>query len=212
MVDYSNLNTKDEAFFGRKYGKPCNILRVGDTLNPDYSVASHDPYQVGKGKFFICKTSNRFAFTDNSDVELFRVTGDRGRIRIGDILETVNNARGTLPIVTVLDYADNQTCTAFKTDRVGDIKNGDTAIFSDIKFSFVPNSEYIGPPLNREMMASLGIAKLVAVTFKKPLDSAFRDAAGLYLNITDSTPNQLYLIEEATDFGNLQMLTLKRVT
>jgi hypothetical protein len=50
------------------------------------------------------------------------------------------------------------------------------------------------------------------VTFKKPLDTSTIDAAGLKLVITDSTPNQIYLIEEATDFGNLQMLTIKRIT
>lgn len=200
----SYVNLKDEAKIGRKIGQPFIVYEI------DYTATDQTPEERVRDKYYVAKTSARYAFTDNSDVELFRVTGNRVGVEIGDLFVCNDSTYNSTPPVTALDHGPNHTFTAFKTDRVGDIMNGDDVVFENIRFSFVPNSEYVGQPLNRAVKGSIGVPSIIAVTFKKALDTTYMSAGGLHLHVTDQAVNQVYIIAEATDFGNLQMLTLVR--
>lgn len=203
-MDSRYINLKDEAKFGRIYGQPCIVGRI------DYTAADHTYSTLYNDKYYIQKTGDRWAETQDSDVELFKVTGNRTQLRAGDIIIPNDSYYNTTPVVTILDFGPNKGMKAFKTDRVGNILNGGVLIFSNVRFSLIPNSEYVGSPLQRELRASLGVPTIVAATFKKPLDTITRDTAGMSLQTTDFSPNESWQIVEATDYGNLTTMTLIR--
>lgn len=206
---------KAEADFGKRFGQVCTIGRVGTNnpaLDPDYSVFDQDPYGIGCGKYYIETTSNRFAQTKASNVEWYAIKGNRNPLKVGDILQPDRTGcmLSTTPDVTFVYTFPQGSCFGFKSTRVGAIYNGSTALFTNIRFEYLPTSSFPGAPLNRELEASLGVPSIQAVTFNKPLWTSTRDAEGLLLYQTDTTPNLIWEIVQVNTFDNILILDMKR--
>lgn len=184
--------------------------RVGATAAPDYSVQDHEPIELAQRKYLLQPASPRFSEIKLANMEIYRVIGNTCPLEAGDILEHVATERSTRPAITVYQITSGAACLAFKTDRVGNICHGTEIIYENIKFAFLPSTDFSGRGLNREITDSLGIPSVEAITFKKDLYTSNMDGEGLYLQVTDAEPNLRWVIANIVELGYAQVLTLKR--
>lgn len=200
------INLADEAKFGSKFGQPCNIRRI------DYTASDQVGTIVDSTKrYYLAKTGDQWATFQNAEVEEYRISGDFNAIQLGDVIEpqAENGWTSTTPKITVLAMAPNHGTFGFKTDRIGKISNGSTDIYTNILFSFIPDSDYIGKPLNREIAASLGIQSTEIAIYSRPqLESSLRDSEGLLFTVTDGPFDDQFRIVHASTFGNLVVLNI----
>lgn len=192
-----------------KFGNLTNHYRVGNLTTPDYSVQDHTPKRVDTHLLIIKPVSPKDSEIKLANMEIFRVLGPLSDIQQGDILETdKTKSVNTVPTITI--YQLGLATLGFKTDRVGDICNGEDVVYSNIKFAFLPSTDYQGRPLNREIMETMDIPSIEVITYDKSLYSDTRDAEGLQLVQTDISPNLKWTITNVVNFGVAQVLTLKR--
>lgn len=198
-------------FFGDKFGNSFTISSV------DYTATDQAPVLVNSGNYYVETISDAYAMTD-ADAEFFRIDGQVNKLRPGYVLKcTKSYAFDTTPDLTIINYKPFGTVVGFKTTRVGAIYNGPVKIFDNIRFDYQPRTNFPGAPLNREIEASTGVPTVQVVMFKRDLWSTTRDAEGLYLYQTDTTPNIVWLITDVTelkldDTSDILVMTLKRAT
>ncbi len=185
-----------------KYGYLTNRLTV------NYAATDQTPNQVSSGKYIIKPTGFKYSEVRLTDMEIFKVIGNLCPIQVGDILSTDASEGITRPDITIFQNGDSYL--GFKSDRIGDIKDGLTTVYHNIRFAYLTHSAYPGRPLDREFKDSMSLASIEVVTFKKSYNTTGRNAEGLYLHQTDTNPEVRWVIQTVVEFGDCQVLTLKR--
>lgn len=201
------------------YGLLTNHLRVcatGSTGTVDYTLVNQTPVELATRKYIIKPSSPRWSEVRLANMEIFRISaGNTCPLKPGDILALDNSVTGTQPPITIYQKTPGNATLGFKSDRIGAIFNGNiaatgNALYTNIKFAFLPSTDYPGKPLNREFKDTMGVPSVEVVTFKKDLYTTTFDAEGLYLVQTDCTPNIIWTIRNVVEHGYVQVLTIER--
>lgn len=198
-----------------KRGLPAIHYRVGNVTEPDYTVQDHDPMIVDRHKLIIEPSSPRWAEVRIANMEYYRLIGNVDDFEQGDIIEVdTSKVRSTLPPVTILQNTEGHACLGFKTDRIGAVYSGNQVdanlLYENIKFCFLPSSDYAGRALNRELKESIDVPAIEIVTFQKIMWTENRDAEGLTLIETDRDVQMRWIIHNVIEHGVVQIWTLKR--
>jgi hypothetical protein len=191
-----------------KYGKLTNLLRVGSTAVSDYTVLNQTPIQVLQSIWLVQPSTIKWSEVKLRNMEIFRVAGTVCQIQPGDIIQTDPSAAVTIPTITI--YQNGLGTFGFKSDRVGDIRNGANLVYQNIQFAYLPSSDYPGKPLDREFKDTMALASVEVIIYKRNLRSSVQDVEGLYLHQTDTAPEVRWVIQSSLEYGNCQVLTLKR--
>jgi hypothetical protein len=198
-----------------KYGTRFIHYRVGKTSAPDYTVQDHAPKRIDTHNLIVKPTSPKDSEIKIANVEFFVVWGNVSDIKQGDIL-VADFDDATITPITIYQTSEKLSGKVFgyKTDRICNIsfKADDDAesIYKNVKFAFLPSSDYAGSPLQRELKEQLGTPSIEVITFTKKLYFDNMDAENLFLIQTDCTPNLRWTIQSIVQHGPAQILTLKR--
>lgn len=204
---------KAHKYFGRKYGNSFSISSI------DYTASDQAPTIVDYDKYYVETVTDAYAMTQ-ADAEFYRVDGLRlGKLQPGYLLRCTKStySADTTPDLTVVSYKGLGTTLAIKTTRIGAIYNGPVLLYDNIRYDYLPRTNFPGAPLNREIEASTGVPTVQVTMFNRDLWTNTQDAEGLYLYQTDSSPNLVWLITDVTELkidgtATILMMTLKRAT
>lgn len=215
-MTYNNTHLIPDAedVYSQIRGEQCTLGRVGaSTLSavPDYTVQDQTPFIIRTGKWQLEPARPKFSNQDAAG-EWYTIKGKRGVLQPGDILTpTGKTAPTTTPPVTFISQHYFGAALGLKTARTGDIYNGNTIIFHNIAFDYLPETQYPGSPLDREVQSSLGVPTLQVVMFKRPtLRTAIQDPEGLFLYQTDTAVQVVWEIKALTELTYVYILNLER--
>ena len=198
------------------YGLLTSHLRVcasGSTGTVDYTLVDQTPIELATRMYIIKPSSPRYSEVKIANMEIFRISaGNTCTIKPGDILALDNSVTGTQPAITIYQKTPGAAVLGFKSDRICSIyhANSSSPLFTNVKFAFLPSTDFPGRPLDREFKDTMQVASIELVTFKKILYTTTHDAEGLYLVQTDCTPNIRWSIQNVVEHGYCQVLTVKR--
>ncbi len=221
MTIYKDFAEADRNY-GNRFGEQVSIQRVGvstRTQAPDFTVVDQTPNEIAKYKFYVESGSSKYAMVNAPAVEWYVLKGKRGILRPGDFITPTGATPfpSTTPNITYFNQLPVGICIGFKTQRLGAIYNGNTLLYNNIKFDYLPASAFPGTPLDREMEASLGVPSMQAVFFKRVLTTLTQDEAGLFLYQIDTTPNIIWEITNVVELragagAAIQICDMKRNT
>lgn len=176
---------------------------------PDYAVADNTPATVTSPILYkVEKTGTSLPQPKGPAMEAYAVFGDRNKIRCGDVLIPLESTLNT-PVVTVLNISPVEECNGFRTDRLGEIRNGEEVIFSNVYFDFAPGSAFPGRPLLDNLQDSLNIPDIKVNMFKRDLSTSTRNLEGLMLVEMDTNAEYRWRIKAMSLTGSLMQLVLE---
>lgn len=194
---------------GRKHLASIIGQRV-TVSRPDYTAVDQTPVLVRNILAKVETCTPRYSQSKIPNCEYYAFFGDILPVESGDVITVVPGQKSTTPTVTIESFSPGEECVGIKTTRVGSIRNGTEDVYTNVRFDFLPGSNYPGSPLQRQLQNELGVPSTTVVMYFRDLATNTRDAEGLFLVETDVSPEVRWRIEQVNRYNNVMQMVLER--